>query len=372
MGPCLEGTRVLDLSQYLPGPYAAQMLADLGAEVVKVEPPSGDPMRTLGPCDGDGVSAFYKLINAGKSVVRLDLKSAAGRSDLEALVRGADVLLESFRPGALGRLGFGAEALRALNPGLIHCALSGFGQSGPYAGRAGHDITYMALAGGLATSGTPARPVVAHPPAADFAGGMQAVLTVLAALLRRVRDGRGATLDVSLAETVLAWQGVVLTGARRGDGMSRGHGLLNGGAACYRIYETADEKFVALGALEAKFWVGFCRALGRPAWIARQNEPLPQDDLIAEVEAAIRTRARDEWVAQLAGVDCCFQPVLEPLEVPRDPHLAARGLIRETGGPEARLEVGFPALIDGQAPAPRAPLVERTADEVAAAWSRQP
>ena len=372
MGPCLEGIRVLDLSQYLPGPYAAQILADLGAEVVKLEPPAGDPMRGLGPRDEDGVSAFYKLINAGKSVVRLDLKSEAGRADLEALVRGADVLLESFRPGALARLGFGPEDLRGLNPRLIHCALSGFGQSGPYAERAGHDITYMALAGSLATSGTAARPVVAHPPVADFAGGMQAALAVLAALLRRGRDGRGVSIDVSLAETVLAWQGLVLTGARRApDQAGRGQGLLNGGAACYQIYETADAKFVALGALEEKFWAGFCRALGRPEWIARQNEPLPQSGLIAEVADLIRTRTREAWAERLAGVDCCFQPVLEPAEVPGDPHLAARGLIQETGGADACLEVLFPAFIDGQRPAPRAPLVEREAGAVAAAWSRR-
>lgn len=366
---CLTGVRVLDLSQYLPGPYAAQILADLGADVVKIEPPAGDPMRAIGPRDADGVSAFYKLINAGKTVVRLDLKTEEGRGQFDSLLRRADVLLESFRPGALARLGFGAEALHVLNPRLVHCALSGFGQSGPYAQKAGHDVTYMALAGGLATSGTRERPVFAHPPTADFAGAMQAALTVLAALLRRARDGRGVSIDVSLAETVLGWQGVVLTGARRASvGAARGQGLLNGGAACYQIYETADGGFIALGALEEKFWANFCRALGRPDWIARQREPFPQSGLIAEVASVIRGEARDAWAARLAEVDCCFQPVLEPDEVLEDPHIKARGLVQESAGAEPLVEVCFPMVLDGQVPPARRPVAEAAAAELLARW----
>ena len=365
----LTGLRVLDLSQYLPGPHAAQILADLGAEVVKVEPPAGDPMQGIGPRDSDGVSAFYKLINAGKTVVRLDLKSDEGRAALQSLVRGADVLLESFRPGALARLGFGAKDARALNPRLIHCALSGFGQSGPYARRAGHDITYMALAGGLATSGSRERPVLAHPPTADFAGAMQAALSVLAALVRRGTTGQGTSIDVSMAESVLGWQGLVLTGARRdADEAARGQGLLSGGAACYQIYETTDGRFIALGALEEKFWAALCEALERPDWIARQNEALPQTDLIAQVAAVFRSETRDTWSARLADVDCCFQPVLEPDEVPDHPQIAARGLVCEADGQDARTEVMFPAFFGGKSPEPRAPLREASAEEVLGAW----
>ena len=369
MAECLSGTRVLDLSQYLPGPYATQMLADLGAEVIKVEPPAGDPMRGIGPRDADGVSAFYKLINAGKTVTHLDLKSDAGRAALGSLVRGADVLLESFRPGALSKLGFGAEALRELNPRLVHCALSGFGQSGPYAQRAGHDITYMALTGGLATSGMAERPVFAHPPTADFAGAMQATIAILAALLRRANTGQGSSIDVSLSEAVLAWQGVVLTGAlRAGGSASRGHGLLNGGAACYRLYETADGRFVALGALEEKFWANFCTALRRPEWIARQHEDLPQASLIADIAAVVRAETRDALTARLAGVDCCFQAVLEPGEVMRDQHIAARGLVHQVDEREPRVEVSFPAFFDAVQPGPRPPLRVRDATVMSAAW----
>jgi len=366
---CLTGIRVLDLSQYLPGPYATQMLADLGAEVVKIEPPAGDPMRGLGPCDGDGISAFYKIVNAGKSVVRLDLKSGQGKAALEALVRGADVLLESFRPGTLDKLGFGPDTLRGLNPRLIHCALSGFGQSGPYAGRSGHDINYMALSGGLATSGIDERPVAAHPPSADFAAAMQAAMTILAALLRRGRDGQGVYIDVSLSETVLAWQAMILTGAKRtGFAPVREESLLNGGAACYRLYETADQRFVALGALEEKFWANFCTALNQPDWIARQHDPLPQRDLIAEVAAVFGRESLSVWFRRLADVDCCFQPMLEPGEVSNDPHIRARGLVQETSGPDARVEVLFPAFFDGQAPAPRGSFRETRAEEILRAW----
>ena len=370
---CLAGIRVLDLSQYLPGPYAGQILADLGAEVVKVEPPAGDPLRRVPPLDGDGISAFYKLVNAGKTVVRIDLKQAAGKAAFLGLVDRADALIESFRPGALARLGLGAEALRARNPRLVHCALSGYGQTGPDALKAGHDINYMAMAGGLASSGTARRPVGAHPPTADFASGMQAALTVLAALLGRERGGQGggqgATIDTSISETVLAWQSLALTAAGRPGGeAARGLGRLSGGAACYQVYRTADGRFVTLGALEAKFWANFCRALGREDWIERHWEALPQTALIAAVAEAIAARPLAAWQALLAGVDCCYQAVLEPAEVLEDPQIRARGLLRATPGPEPRVEVAFPALFDGAPPVPRAPLEERAAEDLLAAW----
>ncbi|RMD64477.1 MAG: CoA transferase [Alphaproteobacteria bacterium] len=367
----LAGVRVLDLSQYLPGPYAAQILADLGAEVVKVEPPAGDPMRALGPIDDDGISAFYKLVNDGKTVVRLDLKMASGRALFARLLERADVLIESFRPGTLARLGCDAAMLRKRHPRLIHCALSGFGQTGPYAARAGHDITYMALGGGLGVSGDEKAPVPGYPPVADFAGAMQAALTVLAALLRRNADGAGCFLDVSLTETVLAWQGLVLTGTMRGMPWGRrAAALLGGGAACYRVYETADGRFVALGALEPKFWAAFCRAVGRPEWIARHGEPLPQSDLIAQVAALMATRPRDDWVRTLADVDCCFEPVLDPQEVLEHPQIAARGLLRPVPGASPRVAVAFPAFCDGTAPPDRAEVQTRRVEEVIAAWQR--
>ncbi len=370
LADCLQGLRVLDLSQYLPGPYAAQILADLGAEVVKLEPPEGDPLRRLGPRDSDGISPFYKLINAGKTVVRLDLKSDAGKAAFAGLIPCADALVESFRPGALARLGFGPAALEVLNPNLVHCALSGYGQSGPYAQRAGHDINYMALGGGLATSGTADRPVVAHPPTADYASGMQAALATLAALLRRERWGGGAFLDVSIAETVLAWQALTITAALRGEQETRrSAALLNGGAACYQVYRTGDGRFVTLGALEAKFWAAFCRAAGREDWIDRQWEPLPQRQLIVEVWELIASRTLDEWLSVLAGVDCCFEAVLAPAEVPAHPQVQARGLARRQDGRQPIFEVLFPALLNGEAAPPRQRWREAEAEEVVARWA---
>ena len=366
---CLAGYRVLDLSQYLPGPYGAQIMADLGAEVVKIEPPAGDPMRAVGPIDGDGVSAFYKLVNAGKVVLRLDLKTEAGRDAFTALVRRADALVESFRPGVLAGLGFDRPYLSELNPGLVHTALSGYGQSGPYAGRAGHDINYMALAGGLATSGTAERPVAAHPPTADFASGMQAALVTLAGLLRRGWSGTGCFFDVSISETVLAWQALSLTGAARpGSDAPRAAGLLNGGAACYQIYVTADGRFVTLGALEAKFWAAFCQAVGRSDWIERQAEPLPQTTLIGEVAALFAGQALGHWEDLLAPVDCCFETVLEPREVPDHGQVAARGLVRRSGGPDPLVEVLFPAFLDAAPARPRPSPREATAEGILLRW----
>lgn len=365
----LAGIRVLDLSQYLPGPHATQILADLGAEVVKVEPPRGDPLRFMPPLDGDRIAAFYKLVNAGKTVIRLDLKTAAGQAAFRRLASRADALVESFRPGALARLGFGAEALRALNPALVHCALSGYGQTGPYARKAGHDLNYMALSGGLAISGTAERPVMAYPPTADFAGAMQAALCVVVALLGRERSGQGAFIDLGLSETVLAWQGMALTAAQRpGQAPARGAGLLNGGAACYQIYRTADRRFVTLGALEPDFWANFCRAVGKEDWIARQWEAMPQTDLIGAVAALMGSRTLPIWARDLEPVDCCFQPVLEPAEVPEDSHFRARGLVRRETGGDPLVQVLFPALFDGQAPVPRPPLAEGDAEAVLRAW----
>ncbi|MGQ9369756.1 CaiB/BaiF CoA transferase family protein [Azospirillum sp. ST 5-10] len=364
----LAGVRVVDLGQYLPGPYAAQMLADLGADVVKVEPPAGDPLRRLGPVDGDGTTFAYKLLNAGKTVVRLDLKSADGRAAFEALVARADALVESFRPGALARLGLGPERLRALNPGLVHASLSGWGYDGPYAGRAGHDLNYMAVGGGLAESGTAERPGISHPPVADFASAQHTALSVVAALFGRARDGRGVFLDLSIMETVLSWQGLNLTAAARGTLPRRGEGLLSGGAACYGVYRTADGRFATLSALEAKFWEAFCRAVGRPDWIARQDEPLPQRALTAELAALFAARPLADWQALLDPVDCCFEAVPDTAALPDHPHVAARGQVRRGGGPEPLVETRLGIRADGGPPPDRTPLAEADADTVLARW----
>lgn len=366
---CLAGIRVLDLSQYIPGPFATQWLSDMGAEVVKVEPPAGDPMRKMGPTDCDGTTYFYKLANRNKRVVRLDLKTPDGQAALAELLAKADVLVEAYRPGVLDRLGFGADELNRLNPRLVHCSVSGYGQTGPHAPVAGHDLTYVALTGGLAASGIEARPVMTFPPLADHAGAMLAVQAVLAALLRRERTGQGARLDVSLSEAALSWMGGILSSAHRGETLRREHDIINGGAAFYRLYRTRDGRFVALGAIEEKFWRGFCMAVGREDWIHRQFEPMPQNDLIAELETLFLTRDRDQWAAHLCPVDCCFEPVLEPAEAPDHPQWQARGIIQAGGDSDDLVEVLLPVFVDGAGPSPRVPLVEVDSRAVLDSWS---
>jgi len=370
----LAGVRVLDLSQFLPGPFATQLLADLGASVLKIEPPAGDPLRRMdmmsGRAPADGTrTPYYDAINAGKCVLALDLKSRAGKDAFAGLLARADVLLESYRPGVLDRLGFGRERLAALNPGLVHCALSGYGQSGPNRLRSGHDVNYIASTGAYAASGPAERPAMAWPPAADYASALQAALTVAGALVRRARTGNGAFLDVSLAESMLAWQAWGLTAAASGAAPKRGENLLNGGAACYQIYATQDGRFITLGALEAHFWKNFCEALDRPEWTARRHEAMPQTALIAEVAAVIRAKPLAHWEAALKDVDCCYHAMLDYAEAARDPHARARGLIREsrTGG-RTWTEVLFPAYVDGEAPRPRQPLREIDAATALAMW----
>ncbi|MEM7224017.1 MAG: CoA transferase [Pseudomonadota bacterium] len=369
---CLDGLRVVELSQFLPGPFAAQMLSDLGAEVLKIEPPAGDPLRALGPMDRDGLSAFYKLVNAGKTVATLDLKTQAGRDSAAGLIARADVLIESFRPGKLAALGLGQARLASDNPGLIHCTITNYGQTGPYAQRVGHDINAMALTGGLAGSGTAERPVLANPPTSDYASALQAVIAILGAVIRRGRDGQGATLDISLSESVLAWQAWQLTAARRGKTPpGRARSLLDGGAACYQIYRTADGRYVTLGALEAKFWQAFCIAVGRPDWAERQQEPLPQEALIAEVAALFESAPLSHWTALLDQVECCFQAIVEPAELADHPQILARGLVTVGATVDPLVQVAFPAWIDGEPPAPRAALRLASSEALVGLWRDQ-
>jgi crotonobetainyl-CoA:carnitine CoA-transferase CaiB-like acyl-CoA transferase len=262
----------------------------------------------------------------------------------------------------------GRERLREINPRLVHASLSGWGYDGPYATRAGHDLNYMAVGGGLDASGLPDRPVISYLPVADFASAQHTALAVAGALLGRERTGQGCFLDLSIMESVLGWQGMNLTAAARGTMPKRSEALLSGGAACYRIYRTADGRFVTLSALEAKFWANFCEAVGRPDWIARQEDPMPQTDLTGELDALFATRTLAEWKAQLDPVDCCFEAVPELTEVPAHPHIAARGQVRVTPGPEPLVETLMGLRVDGAPPPARAPLRESDAAAVLAGW----
>ncbi len=323
----LENVRVIDLSQYIPGPFATRQLADLGAEVIKIEPPQGDPMRYFMRSKEDELSPVYRHLNRGKRICMLDLKSDTGRQTLRELIVDADILLESFRPGVLARLGFARDTLDQINPGLIHCALSGYGQDGPYALRAGHDINYCALSSQSIGSGTADRPVISFPPIADHAAAMQASISMLAALHAKDDGSDSIYLDISMTESMLAWQYLPLLT----DAEERASSILNGGAACYNFYRCADGCFISLGAIETTFWKNFCDALQKPEWIVRQFESMPQYDLIGEVTKLISKHSQLHWRKLLDNVDCCFEILFTGNNLAQHAQLKSRQALTENG-----------------------------------------
>jgi alpha-methylacyl-CoA racemase len=350
----LEGIRVLDLSRLLPGGFCSLLLADFGADVVKVEDTGmGDYIR-WSPPHYDGAhesarSALFLSLNRNKRSIRIDLKNERGREALLALVREYDVVLESFRPGVLDRLGVGYERMREENPGLVYCAISGYGQSGPKREASGHDMNYLGLIGLLGLTGERGgEPVQAAGQIADLGGGaLMAAFGILAAL--RERDGGGAgskspgsglgqLVDVSMADGSLSWLAMVAA-AHFADGTvpSRGDLPLAGSMLCYRPYECSDG-WVSLGALEPKFWQAFCRGVGREDLIARQFER-PGSDAHAEVVEIFRGRTRAEWEAFARANDCCLEPVLELDEALGSELVRERAMVVEIEQPGAEKPV---------------------------------
>ncbi len=345
---------MLDLSAFLPGPLASLFLADMGAEVLKIEPPSGDPMTELGPRDADGAPVFYEAVNAGKSVRQMDLKQLETRAEFLRLVAEFDVLIEGFRPGVMKRLGLDYESLRAINPGLIYCSLSGYGASGAMAQVAGHDANYLATAGILHRNGDN-MPVFTDPPLADVSGSLFGVIAILGALRARDADGLGCEIDIGLADTPMALQVFQLAEyGINGHVPQRRESYLNGGAAYYQVYGTQDGRHVAVGAIETKFWHALSTAAGRPDWIARQGEALPQKALIADVAGYFATVTLARCLEIFASPDCCVSPVLDLAEAVASPHHASRMLVRKS--PDGALQSLFPAWIDGKPPASRSAL----------------
>jgi crotonobetainyl-CoA:carnitine CoA-transferase CaiB-like acyl-CoA transferase len=312
----LSDIKVLDLSRLLPGGFCSLLLADFGAEVLKVEDTGmGDYIRWSPPyhegAEDSAKSALFLSLNRGKRSIRLDLKAEAGREVLLRLVRSHDVLLESFRPGVMERLGVGYERLREENPGLVYCAISGYGQDGPYTARSGHDMNYLGLNGLLGLSGDAGGPPVqAAGQIADLGGGaLMAAFGILAALRERERSGEGQLVDVSMFDGSLAW--LALVAARylaEGRAPARGELELAGSLICYRPYACKDG-WVTLGALEPKFWQAWCRGVGREDLIEKQFER-PGSDAHGEVERVFAQRTRDEWQAFASEHDCCLEPVL--------------------------------------------------------------
>jgi crotonobetainyl-CoA:carnitine CoA-transferase CaiB-like acyl-CoA transferase len=341
----LEGVRVLDLSRLLPGGFCSLLLADFGADVLKVEDTGmGDYIRWATPgyegVEDSAKGAMFLSLNRGKRSIRIDLKTDAGRDVLLRLARDADVLLESFRPGVLDRLGVGYERLREENPGLVYCAISGYGQDGPFRDRSGHDMNYLGLVGLLGLTGErDGPPVQAAGQIADLGGGaMMAAFGILAALRERDRSGEGQIVDVSMADGALSW--LAMTAARHfADGVvpHRGDLELSGRLICYRPYECADG-WVTLGALEPKFWQAWCRGIGREDLIEKQFEA-PGSEAHAEVEAVFRGRTRAEWQAFAGEHDCCLEPVLELDEALDSELVRAREMVAELDQPGAQQPV---------------------------------
>lgn len=347
----LEGLRVLDLSRLLPGPFASMVLADLGARVDKVEDPKGgDYLRVMPPSAPDGMNAIFHGLNRGKRSLVLDLKRPEGRDTLLRLVPRYDVLIESFRPGVLARLGLGYDVLHEAHPGLVICAITGYGQDGPLVDRAGHDLNYLARAGVLGFTGPSEGPP--QPPGmqvADVGGGLYGLVGVLAALYERTRTGRGRVVDVSMAEAAASFA-IFGFGTRAGGAdPGRGGDVLCGGIAPYGTYATKDDRAVALAALEPKFWLAFCAGVGIPGDMQALVPGPHQAALKEKLRAIFRTKTRDEWAAFNTAHDCCLEPVLDPAEALDDPHARHRGVaLREGGVTRLATPVARPA--DGAAP----------------------
>lgn len=347
----LAGVKVIDLSQYIPGPFASLMLADMGAEVLKVEPPDGDGMRALGPRDAQGRPVFYEALNASKSVLRLDLKTDSGRAALLDHIDSADVLIEGFRPGVMQRLGLDYDTLTQRRPELIYCSISGYGPTGPLANAAAHDGNYLASAGVMDRNGA-LTPMFFDPPVADMSGALFAAIAILGALHGRHSSGRGIHIDIGLADALMPLQLLQIADwSANGTVPEARSYYLNGGAAYYQVYATADGRHVMLGAVEPKFWRNFCDAAGHDDWILRQSEPMPQTALIGDVAALFATMTLDQANKRFAGVDCCFSPVLDLGEALTSAQVTERGLVRDA-------QALFPAKFDGETTAWRAPLVE--------------
>jgi alpha-methylacyl-CoA racemase len=324
-GP-LAGIRVLDFTTLLPGPMATLLLAEAGAEVIKIERPGGEDMRRFRPSWGQD-SVMFAMLNRGKKSVAADLKNARVRDRVIALAKTADVVVEQFRPGVMDRLGLGYASLSAVNPRLIYCAITGYGQSGPRSMRAGHDLNYIGDAGLLAlSSGPPGRRTV--PPAliADIAGGSYpAVMNILLALRQREATGEGTFIDVSMAESVFPFMyWTIGAGLGAGHWPADGGERLTGGSPRYHIYETRDGKLAAVASLEQKFWESFTAAIGlEPEFINDERDPKATIGRVTEIIAG-KTAA--EWLPIFDKADCCCSIVQDIRAALDDPHFKARGL----------------------------------------------
>lgn len=328
----LSDILVIDFSQHLPGPYATLRLADRGAQIVKVETPQGDPARHPKMKD-QGDNYLFRAHGRNKKSMVLNLKEESQRFVALDLISQADVVIESFRPGVTKRLGISYEDVVQVNPRIVYCSLSGYGQNGPMHQMGSHDINYMAISGALAQmtddDGAPIAPSMTF---ADMIGGIAASEAILAGLVQRGKTGKGTYLDISLADVMvtLMTNHVLMESA---TGNRRGLAKLHKSLVCYAIYQTKDQRYISLGALEPKFWENFCQAVEKPEWLSSHYSPQQDENPVyQEIQALIRSRTLAEWTSFSLEVDCCMAPILEAGELHDHPHIRERHLIEEQWG----------------------------------------
>lgn len=351
----LSGVKVLDLSRLLPGPFASLVLADLGAQVDKVEDANGGDYLRHMPPQRHGESTLFAALNRNKRSIVLDLKKPEGKDAFCKLLSSYDILIDSFRPGVLARLGLAYPSLRAQHPRLIVCAMSGYGQTGPLAQRAGHDLNYLARGGVLGSQGpTGSPPQVPGTQTADIGGALFACIGILAALRERDATGRGKVLDISLMESAMPFAIASFAATFGEQTPSAGDDALTGGIAPYSTYETRDGLFVTLAALEPKFWLAFTAAVGLAADIGDMLPGPHQRELKEKLHLIFRGRSRAEWIAFAAAIEVCIEPVLTLAEAMIDAQIQERGLffdIESSGSSEKHLKLPTtPARVHQRAP----------------------
>jgi crotonobetainyl-CoA:carnitine CoA-transferase CaiB-like acyl-CoA transferase len=343
----LDGIRVLDLTRLLPGGFCSWLLADLGADVLKIEEPGrGDYLRWFPPIKVRE-SGMFLVLNRNKRSLTLNLKTEAGHEVFRRLVATADVVLEGFRPGVMDRLGLGWKTLHEINPRLVYCAISGYGQDGPYRDLVGHDLNYLGIAGALELMGERGRPpIVPGLSIADIGGGAQMAATgILAALLARTHTGQGQFVDISMTDGVVAWLSIH-AGRYFTDGMAptRGEMALAGAFPCYQVYACADGRYLTIGCIEPQFWRNLCVALGLEEYVAHQWAEDRREEIFARLSDVFRMRTREEWFAYLRDREVCVGPSSTFDEAFADPQLVHRQMVRDAEHPvEGRVrELGPP------------------------------
>lgn len=354
-GP-LASLKVLDFSTLLPGPFGSMILADWGAEVVRIESPTRPDMVRMLPPQDHGVSAAHSFLNRSKKSLSLDLKKPEGVEVVKQLVETYDVVIEQFRPGVMDRLGVGYEALKAINPGLIYCSITGYGQTGPYRNRAGHDLNYLSIAGITGYNGRKSTgPAPINVQVADVAGGSyHCVMAVLAAVIHRNQTGEGQYIDVSMTDAAFSMHALTAPPALVGNTQPGLEATQLNGGTFYDCYETSDGRYLSVGGLEPQFFAQFCQALGHPEWAGKglaMNEEI-QTQLKQDIAGVMKSRTFDEWCAVFAELDSCTEPVLTFAEACEHPQIKARELLVDVPVSEGvtQTQLASPVKFSGTSP----------------------